>query len=323
MSYADGYSFDPQFSSAGSRGDGQVTLTFAPPSTVTVTASPSSTTYGSDVTVTVTVTAPNGVPEGFVEVWTGLFAKTSEICDDNTLVDGSTTCTIPAGALDVGANLVNATYYPHDAFDFAGSHGSVPIPVTQAATTTNLTSSANPSTPGSPVTLVATVGTSAWGVLAPTGSVTFTDGTTPVCSAASVAADRTARCTTSSLSSGSHDITATYSGDSRYLGSASGAPMHQVVLGPPLAFVASAKSARSKATVTVDGSDSFDPQDEALTYSWTQVAGPAAVIADADKKTTAVALPAGPADVTLRLTVTDTSGLTGTSDVVIHVRGPK
>jgi hypothetical protein len=324
MSYVVDQSINTQYTSAGNRGDGRIILTFPPPSTITVNASPASPAYGTDVVVTVTVDAPNGVAPGSVMLNTGIFQNTGSVCSlVNRLDSGTFTCTVPASALDVGANLVTAVYLPEDEVDFAGVTGSVPIPVAKASTTTSLTSSVNPSMPGTPVSLVAYVGTTVSGAMAPTGSVTFSDGSTPLCSAVAIAADLTARCTTSSLGSGTHDLVATYSGDDHYAGSDSGAPLQQVVLGPPVARVAAPTGVRSKATTTVDGSDSSDPQDEALTYAWTQIGGPQAVIADPDKARTAVTAPKGPADITLRLTVTDTSGLTSTSDVVMHVRAPK
>ncbi|MBV9953147.1 MAG: Ig-like domain repeat protein [Acidimicrobiia bacterium] len=324
MSYVGDRAIDTQLTSAGNRGDGRITVTFPSPSIVTVAASPTSPSYGTDVTVTVTVTAPAGLASGYVILNTGVFQNTGTVCGPTAaLVNGSFTCTVPASALDVGANIISAVYLPEDEIDFAGASGSAPIPVTKAATTTALSSSVNPSMPGAPVALVAKVGASTSGMKAPTGTVTFSDGSTIVCSQVAVAADLTARCTTSSLTAGTHGLVATYSGDDRYAGSASGASLQQVVLGPPVARVAAVKSVGSKATTTIDGSDSSDPQDEPLTYSWTQIGGPPAVIADPDEARTAVTAPAGPADVTLRLTVTDASGLSSTSDVVIHVRAPK
>jgi len=92
---------------------------------------------------------------------------------------------------------------------------TVPYP-----TTTTLTASpASPAPYGKAVTFTATV-TSNGGV--PTGSVTFTNGSSTLCTAVALVAgtsDSTATCTTESaspLSVGTHTITATYSGDAAF-----------------------------------------------------------------------------------------------------------
>lgn len=93
------------------------------------------------------------------------------------------------------------------------------------ATTTTLMSSTNPSTVGQPVTFTATI--TPLNAPAPTGTVTFFDGVTNIGSGA-VNGSGVATLTTSALASGSHSITATYSGDANYAGSTS-MPVVQVV----------------------------------------------------------------------------------------------
>ncbi|GAA3088893.1 ice-binding family protein [Streptosporangium carneum] len=80
--------------------------------------------------------------------------------------------------------------------------------VTRPRTTTTLTSSPNPSTAGQAVTFTATV-SAVTGSLTPTGRVLFRDGSTRL---GIVLTDATgvARFTTSSLSAGTHQITAVY-----------------------------------------------------------------------------------------------------------------
>ncbi|MHB8506347.1 MAG: Ig-like domain-containing protein, partial [Acidimicrobiales bacterium] len=97
-----------------------------------------------------------------------------------------------------------------------------------AATTTSVRSSSNPSAPGQPVTFTATVAPqSVTGT--PSGTVTFYDGTTALGTGVLDGAnpDR-ATLSTSSLSTGTHSITASYGGDSTYAGSTS-KPLSQVV----------------------------------------------------------------------------------------------
>jgi CSLREA domain-containing protein len=117
------------------------------------------------------------------------------------------------------------------------------LAVNQAASAVSLTSSANPVFVKNAITFTASVslashsqqptsrndtqpmGTLGTGSLAsPTGTVTFMDGTTPLCSTVPLTSG-TATCTVNSpsapLSLGSHSITAVYNGDANFFGSSS------------------------------------------------------------------------------------------------------
>lgn len=91
-----------------------------------------------------------------------------------------------------------------------------------------LSSSASPSTFGQSVTFtfvaLGDVGT-------PVGTVAFSDGGTPICSAVVLDAGGSASCTTSSLAAGTHTIAADYSGDAKYLPGT--ATLVQNVVAPP------------------------------------------------------------------------------------------
>ena len=108
---------------------------------------------------------------------------------------------------NVSINVISATL---------GAAGALTVQVATTAgtpTTTTLTSSLNPSNPGSGVTFTATVTG-----MAPTGTVNFTNGGASIagCASATVSGSgnvRTATCFTSSLTAGTHSIVATYSGD--------------------------------------------------------------------------------------------------------------
>jgi hypothetical protein len=119
-------------------------------------------------------------------------------------------------------------------------------PVTTVATTTAVTSSANPATVGQSVTLTATV-TPASGSN-PTGTVTFLDGTTSLC-AGTVSAG-VATCTTSALIAGSHSITAVYPGDTNFSASTSAAITITV---NPVAVIATTTTLTASATSAVSG----------------------------------------------------------------------
>lgn len=93
---------------------------------------------------------------------------------------------------------------------------------------TQLASSPNPSNFGQNVTFTATVVPQGFKVT-PTGSVTFFDGTTSI-GFSNLNANAVATLTTSTLSVGTHNITATYNGDSNYAASTSGA-VSQLVQG--------------------------------------------------------------------------------------------
>ena len=88
-----------------------------------------------------------------------------------------------------------------------------------APTTTALTSSLNPSSFGQSVTFTATA-TSEGFKVTPTGTVTFFDGSTSL-GTANLNTSAQATLSTSTLTVGTHNITATYNGDSNYASSTS------------------------------------------------------------------------------------------------------
>ncbi|MGA9355965.1 MAG: protease pro-enzyme activation domain-containing protein, partial [Terriglobales bacterium] len=109
-----------------------------------------------------------------------------------------------------------------------------------SSTTTTLQSSENPSKYGDSVTFTATVTTT--GNDTPTGTVTFYDGSTAlgppvelgcICDGRNgIPLSATATFTTSTLSPGTHPITAVYGGDSNNAGSTSTPALNQVVTAP-------------------------------------------------------------------------------------------
>jgi len=99
----------------------------------------------------------------------------------------------------------------------------------RAVTTTTLVSQPNPSAPGHPVTLSATVSSVAPG--SPTGTITFTEGATVLGTAPLVNA--VATLAVSSLSPGIHTIVASYSSDNAFRASVSAALSHTVLAATP------------------------------------------------------------------------------------------
>jgi Pro-kumamolisin, activation domain/Bacterial Ig-like domain (group 3) len=100
-----------------------------------------------------------------------------------------------------------------------------------ASTSTSLTSSPNPANFGVSVTFTATVATT--GSTPPTGTVTFNDGTTALGTGtlSTVGGFQVATFATSTLTAGTHSITAVYGGDSSNAGSTS-AVLSQVIVAP-------------------------------------------------------------------------------------------
>jgi hypothetical protein len=120
--------------------------------------------------------------------------------------------------LSLGTHSVTASYGGNA--NLSGSVSSVLTQaVNQAATATAISSSANPSTFGQAVTFTATVQPAAGGV--PTGTVTFFDGAAPIGSGSLSGGVAQFTAAGGALATGTHSITARYSGDSNFLSSTS------------------------------------------------------------------------------------------------------
>lgn len=92
---------------------------------------------------------------------------------------------------------------------------------------------------------------------------------------------------------------------------------------PPVANAGPDRTVASGASFTLDATGSSQPGGGPVTFSWTQIGGPPAVIRDEDQATTVVDGVAGPATLTFRVRVTGPTGLGATDDVVVTVRSPK
>ncbi|MDR6155561.1 alpha-tubulin suppressor-like RCC1 family protein [Acidovorax delafieldii] len=98
----------------------------------------------------------------------------------------------------------------------------------QAQPTVALATGGNPSMPGGSVTFTATLSSA----FNPTGSITFSYGVTTICTEMVTAGAAT--CTTNSLASGTHTITAAYAGDANNAAAASSALVQKVLFQPTL-----------------------------------------------------------------------------------------
>jgi hypothetical protein len=122
-------------------------------------------------------------------------------------------------ALSVGSHSITAVYSGDGNFNGSTS-AAVNQTVNKASTTTSISSSQNPSVFGQPVTFTAVVSVVMPGSGTATGTVTFMDGATTL-GTGTLNASGQASFTTSSLSVGSHSISAVYAGDSNFYGSTS------------------------------------------------------------------------------------------------------
>lgn len=154
-------------------------------------------------------------------------ALTSAQLNASVNVPGTTVYTPPAGTiLAVGVQTLTANFTPSDTTDYISVSKSVPITVTQVASSTAITSvSPNPAVPGSPVMISVSV-TGVLGAALPTGNVTVKASSGEMC----VALVSAGGCSITFSTTGTRTVSATYSGDANYLGSSSSTSV-QVTVG--------------------------------------------------------------------------------------------
>jgi hypothetical protein len=172
---------------------------------------------GQSVTFTATVSASSATPTGAVTFKDGVATLGS-----GTLTGGVATLT--TAALTGGPHTITALYNGDINFSASTSPALTQTVNAAPATTASLASSLNPSAPGQAVIFTATV-TSAGGT--PTGTVTFKDGAAAIGSA-TLAGGGVAALTISSLTLGSHSITAVYGGSASFAASTSAALIQAV-----------------------------------------------------------------------------------------------
>jgi hypothetical protein len=185
--------------------------------TSAVSVSPSSPVVGQTVTVaaTVAVAAPGaGTPSGTVS-----FSGDGASCT-GTLSESSTdtaSCTTTFSGATSGTGTVTATY-GGDTND-VGSFGTTTVSVGKAATMTTVTSSPSSPVAGQTISLSATVAAQAPGAGVPTGTVTFTSGSTLCQATLDGSSPDTASCNATFNGGASETVTGTYGGDTNFTGS--------------------------------------------------------------------------------------------------------
>jgi hypothetical protein len=172
------------------------------------------TVFGHAVSFTATVTAKwpgSGSPGGTVT-----FEDGSTVLATIGLSGGQASFT--TSALAAGSHTITAVYGGSAGFKSSTST-TLTQTVNQAASTTAVVSSLNPSISGQAVTFTATVSAVAPGAGTATGTVTFLDGASTLGTAS--LSGGSAAFTTSSLAVGTHSIKVRYSGDANFTSSTS------------------------------------------------------------------------------------------------------
>jgi hypothetical protein len=208
-------------------------------SATTVTSSANPSVFGQSVTVTATVVA--------VAPGAGTVTGTVQFKDNGAPIGAPValsggTASLSTSALSVGSHAITVDYSGDG--NFNSSTGTMTQTVNKANSATTVTSSANPSVFGQSVMVMATVSAVAPGAGSPSGTVQFKDNGTPIGGPVALSSG-TASLTTAALSAGSHAITAEYTGDGNFNGSA-GTVTQTVNKATPTVTV-------NDATVTYDG----------------------------------------------------------------------
>ena len=183
------------------------------PTSISLTSAPASSVFGQPVIFTATVTASGGTPTGTVSLLENSVTLTT------TTLTASGIVTFALANLSVGSHQISANY-GGDATFGPSTSPALTQNVSQASTSTALATTPNTATFGQTVFLTATVTVLAPGAGTPGSSVVFQDNGVTIGSA-SLANSGQASFNLSTLSVGSHNLTAVYSGDPNFTTSTS------------------------------------------------------------------------------------------------------
>ena len=174
---------------------------------------------GQSVILTAAVTgSASAVPSGSVVFFDG----TTQI--GSAVLDATGHASISTSGFAIGSHALSVSYLGDN--NYTGSSASLNQQVNKVNTMVALTSSADPSVVGQSVTFTATVSLVGAGSSPLNGTITFLDGGTAVVTAN--VTNGVATWTTTSLTAGTHSITAAFSGNTTANASTS-APLSQVV----------------------------------------------------------------------------------------------
>ncbi|WP_435769747.1 Ig-like domain repeat protein [Nocardioides sp. SYSU DS0651] len=178
--------------------------------TTTASASPASAVAGQPVTLSASVTAASGSPQGDV-----VFTVDGDEVGRAALTDAGT-ASVEVDDLPVGSNSVVATYLGDDVH---GSSAAAPRTVTveKAAVTVELAGPATSTVSGEAVTYTATVAVRAPGGGVPEGTVQLLVGGAEVGEPVALAGGTATFPPLTTLGAGSHTVEARYAGSARHL----------------------------------------------------------------------------------------------------------
>jgi hypothetical protein len=172
-------------------------------------------------------------------------------------VAGTFTYTPIAGTiLGAGSHVLSVEFTPTDAVDYTSASATVTLTVNKATPSVTLMSSLNPASYGSPVTFTAQTAAAA------TGSMTYYDGGTII--ATGTISGGLTTYTTNALGTATHNITASYGGDSNYLPAVS-AVLPEVIV-------------RTSITLTITSSASPSNYGDLVTFTITATGVPGLAI---------------------------------------------
>jgi hypothetical protein len=257
--------------------------------TTALAAVPKPALAGQTVTLTATISpTPTGSPLGTVSFYDGatLIGTAS--------VNSSGVATLTTSTLSTGSHSLTAAYSGNSLFATSTSSPASET-VNLNSTTTALSPSPNPALAGQTVTLTATISPTPTG--SPLGTVSFYDGATLI-GTSSVNSSDVATLTTSTLSTGSHSLTAAYSGNSLFATSTSSPASETINLNSTtMALSPSPNPALAGQTVTLTATISPTPTGSQLGtvsfYNGSTLIGTASVNSSGVATLTTSALPAG------------------------------
>ena len=177
--------------------------------TTSLSVSPNPAAQGANVVLTATTTAASGTPAGTITFYDGATSL------GTGTLNGSGVATLTISTLAGGSHSLTASYAASGSFG-ASTSAAVALVINQTTTTT-VTASPNPAAQGASVVLSATTTATAG---TPTGTITFYDGATSL-GTGTLNGFGTATLSVSTLSVGSHSITASYAATSGFLASTS------------------------------------------------------------------------------------------------------
>ena len=262
--------------------------------TGTLTTSNATPTYGQSVTLTDTLPTVNGVaPTGTVTFYNG-----SAILGTGT-VNSAGIATLTTGSLPVGTDSITAVYGGDNNYS-STTAGPLTETVSKNTGTNTLTSSNTAPYSGQSVTLTDTLATV--NGLAPTGSVTFYNGSTSL-GTGTVNSSGVATLTTSTLPLGSDPVTAVYGGDSNYASSTSNVVTENVTRNTSTGSLTTSNSAPSfgqpvTLTDTLPTQNGIVPTGTVTFYNGNTSLGTGTVNASGVATLTTGALPVGTDSVT-------------------------